>query len=165
MQVAKAIFNDFDTIFNVYDLTINACDDCKVCHYSLNCKFDDDMSKVLDTLNNCDHLVLVSPIYFGSLSDQLMKLINRFQVLFEQKFTHQKAIIKLPKLTMISTCAAKDEGMFDGAKLTLKILENLFDVKEVNKLFLTNTDMIDDICQVYQEQIYQFKKSINPQSD
>ncbi len=162
MRVAKALFHDIDVLYHVYDLAIHPCDDCQVCHSTLHCKFDDDMRMVLSRLQDCEHLVMVSPIYFGALSDQLLKLINRFQMLFETKFTHQKAIMSIPRITLVCTCGANDETMFVGAQRTLDILKTLFQAREVTMLGLKNTDTIEDILSAYKEDIEQYKKSVNP---
>ncbi len=164
MTVANAIFPNTITL-HAYDLTIAACDDCKLCHHTLGCKYHDDIDQVLKHFKPCDHLIIVSPIYFGALTDQLLKLFNRFQMLFEAKFTHQKPLFNISQLTLISTCAAKDDSMFAGATLTRDILASLFDSKQVHTLLLNNTDEIDDILITYEKEIVKFKKSVNPWQD
>lgn len=161
MTVANYVFPNTKT-FHAYDLNIASCDDCKVCHYKVKCQHKDDFEIVLNTLKTITHLVIVSPVYFGALSDQLLRILNRFQFLFEAKYTHQAPVIKIPKLTLIASAASKEDWMFDGVKLSFKLLISLFDSTEVHTLCLGNTDALKDILKTYKTEIDNLKKSVNP---
>jgi multimeric flavodoxin WrbA len=160
MRVASHVLDPLDyTLLHAYDLRINPCDDCKVCHYKLACKHNDDHDIIIDALKATDTLILTTPIYFGAMSDQLLKVINRFQQLFERKYTHKRDDIKLKKLIVISTCASNDITMFDGLKLTVRILNQLFSVEKTDLLLLNNTDNEDPmITQI--DRVNHFKESI-----
>lgn len=161
MQVAKHVFDASNIqVFHAYEQNIHPCDDCKLCHHKLACKHKDDMDAIKKAIQHADTLILVSPIYFGALSDQCMRIINRFQMMFEAKFTHQKPFTTLKNIYLISTAASTDTSMFQGAKLTLSILKSLFSAEHTNALTLGGTDDCKDILATYQDEIASFKRSI-----
>ncbi len=118
------------------------------------------MAHINDDLDHIDTLVIASPIYFGGLTDQLTKIINRFQPFFEKKFTHKIPVPTIRNIYLISTCASKTDTMFDGPKVTLKILKDLFSATNTKTLTLTNTDNLDDIVSTYQDTIDTFSSTI-----
>ena len=141
MNRAKALFDLTDTtLYHAYDLTVHSCDDCKGCHYKSHCKFQDDMDDLFNALKQADTLIIVSPIYFGGMSDQVMRIINRFQMLYERKYTHHLPMTSLKALYTVTTCGAKNDTMFDGAKKTHAILTSLFDATHSNVFHFNGTD-------------------------
>lgn len=161
MQVVNSVFTSLNPkIIHAYDTTVSSCDDCKVCHYKPSCKFTDDMTWINDTLEHIDTLVVASPIYFGSLTDQVMTIINRFQPYFEKKFTHNIPVPTIKNIYLISTCASKSHTMFDGPKTTLKILKDLFSATNTHILTLTNTDNLDSVVSTFQDDIDTFTSTI-----
>ena len=161
MNVVNALFepNTLTTI-HAYEQYLHPCDDCKVCRKHLRCKYTDAMQPVFKALKETNTLIIASPIYFGALTDQLMRIINRFQSLFEAKFTHEKTFTTIDNLILISTCASTDKTMFQGATLTLDILKKLFNSKNTLSLTLTNTESIKDITTTYKEAINTFKQTL-----
>ncbi len=141
LSLAKKIFNiNEDDRLNAYDLNVNSCDDCKVCHHTMDCKFGDDMALFLNRLKEAKTLIIVSPIYFGSLTDKIMKVINRMQMVFERKFTHYKPYTTVEHLYTVSTCGVNNDQMFEGAKRTHEILTSLLDAKQAAFLSFGGTD-------------------------
>jgi len=140
MQLTTALFGKHPTI-HVYDLDLKSCDDCKYCTHVAGCKFKkDDMTTVIEAINNADTLIIASPIYFGALSDQLLKVINRFQQFFSAKFNLNAPYPTVDKLYFVNTCGADNETMFDGARLTMNILASLTNAKTHKQFTLKNTD-------------------------
>lgn len=162
MQVTRHIFKDKNPeIVHAYEENIHVCDDCKVCHFKLACKHIDAMPKIIEKMIHADTLIIASPIYFGALTDKIMRIINRFQQLFEAKFTHQKPVTTFKHLILISTCASSSEDMFRGAELTMHILKQLFSVEKTQHLTLTGTDNITDILTDYKDTIRTFMKDVS----
>jgi len=142
LSLAKDIFTiEKKDILNAYDLNVNSCDDCKVCHHTLGCKFSDDMELFLNRLKEATTLIIVSPIYFGGLTDQIMKVINRMQMVFERKFTHQTPFTTIQNLYTVSTCGVDKDKMFEGAKLTHQMLSSLLEAKNEQFIRFKGTDV------------------------
>lgn|GEM_PF-878859 len=142
MTLATALFNT-DNIIHAYDKEVNSCDDCKYCNFKAGCKFkNDDMPFIIEKIHEADTLVIASPIYFGTLSDQTLKILNRFQQFFSAKFTLDGPYPKIKNLIMINTCGANNLTMFEGVKVTLNILKSLFDAERVEHITVANTDEV-----------------------
>jgi multimeric flavodoxin WrbA len=61
---------------------ISPCNDCRFCWENPGCSINDEMQKVYPYLNECDNVVLASPIWFSSLSGPLLNISSRLQTLF-----------------------------------------------------------------------------------
>jgi multimeric flavodoxin WrbA len=68
-------------ILTCYD-EISPCNDCRFCWKNTGCCIDDEMQKVYPYLNECDNVVLASPIWFSSLSGPLLNICSRIQTLY-----------------------------------------------------------------------------------
>ena len=77
---------------NAYDITADSCDDCKYCHTKKGCVKRDDMDFIYELLYSANTLIISSPVYFGGMSDQTMKIINRFQRFFEHSGATTRAL-------------------------------------------------------------------------
>ncbi len=152
MSLVKALFHDVSsTIFNAYDMDVSPCDDCRLCHQKDACKYEDDVDDLIKAISKADTLVLASPVYFGAMSDRILKVINRFQRLFEAKFTHHHAIPRVGTFVWISTCAAQETSMFDGVKITAEMVGKLFNADHIIPLTIGGTDAMTDAAATYHE--------------
>lgn len=61
---------------------ISICNDCRFCWENPGCSIDDEMQNVYPYLDECDNVVLASPIWFSSLSGPLLNICSRIQTLF-----------------------------------------------------------------------------------
>jgi multimeric flavodoxin WrbA len=59
------------------ELSIGFCEDCGACSRGRSCQLDDDMKAVLAALEQAEGMVIVSPVYFGSVTAQLKALFDR----------------------------------------------------------------------------------------
>ncbi|WP_051685514.1 flavodoxin family protein [Clostridium sp. KNHs205] len=76
---------------------ISPCRDCRYCWTNSGCCIEDEMQEIYPFLDECENVVLASPIWFSSLSGPLLNIASRFQTLFaaayfrkEQKAVKQK---------------------------------------------------------------------------
>lgn len=105
----------------------------------------DDMQNVISKIKDADGIILASPIYFGSLSAQAKIMIDRCQVLWEQKVLLKKSIRKnKAKVALICVEASDREDFFKNAK---QIAGNFFEVIEAKctcELFCTGLEKVKD---------------------
>lgn len=133
---------------DAYNINIESCDDCKYCNTKIGCVKKDDMEEIYELLYKAKSLIISSPIYFGGLTDKTMKIINRFQRFFEQKyFLKNTNIPRFNNLILISTQGGINTDMFNGAKQTFKILELLFNTDYSSILTIPETDELNPLLQ------------------
>lgn len=146
LELTKEIVKDAKepiVYINVYDINVDSCDDCKYCSTKIGCVKKDDMNRIYDMLEETNTLIVSSPVYFGSLSDKTLAVINRFQRYFGQKFDLKDINIpKIDNVIFVSTAGSKKSRMFRGLKETSRILAFLFESKNNINLFIGNSDNI-----------------------
>lgn len=69
-------------LVNAYDGDIAPCIDCRFCRSNKGCAIDDGMGAVYDYLDDCDNIVIASPIYFNQPTGRLLVAASRLQTLF-----------------------------------------------------------------------------------
>lgn len=61
---------------------ISPCIDCRYCWTNAGCSIQDEMQEIYSYLDECDNIVLASPIWFSSLSGPLLNIASRLQTFF-----------------------------------------------------------------------------------
>ena len=101
-------------VFKTADLKISGCLGCEYCFDNEGiCFQNDDMGPILTALRETDVMVLVSPVYYFSISAQLKTAIDRTYALLEVKPPIKKAALLL-------TCADETTDVAEGAVVTFK---------------------------------------------
>ncbi len=65
---------------------IAPCNDCRYCWSNRGCAINDEMQDIYPFLDECDNVVLASPIWFSSLSGPLLSISSRVQTLFAARY-------------------------------------------------------------------------------
>jgi multimeric flavodoxin WrbA len=124
------------------DLRLSPCQGCGGCNKSSTCVITDDMTPLYQKVDDCDHLILVSPIYFYGLSAQCKTFIDRFQARWARKylsgirFRHDEQ----RQGTLLVTAATEGKKIFDGALLTAHTLFDALDMKNGEHLLVRGVD-------------------------
>ena len=61
---------------------IEPCSDCRYCWKNDGCSIDDEMQNIYPFIDECDNIVIASPIWFSSLSGPTLNISSRIQTLF-----------------------------------------------------------------------------------
>lgn len=120
------------------DLDIHPCQEEE--YYEVNAEglsiVDDDMNKVFRRVDECDVLILASPIFFGSLSAQTKAMIDRFQCVWISKNMLHKQIFTQKKAgAFISVEASQRQDFFQNARFIVKNFFFLINVRYSRELF------------------------------
>jgi multimeric flavodoxin WrbA len=86
-------------LINLYDIDYKGCTSCFVCQNldgksKGHCAYNDGLKPVLEKIDNCDGIILGSPIYFGDITAGMRALLERllFQHLsYDKKHSTTKA--------------------------------------------------------------------------
>lgn len=88
---------------------ISGCRGCGICRMSGKCSINDDMQAAYPLFDDCDTLVLASPLYFWTLSGQIKLFVDRL-------YAKSKDDIYPEKDTMLLMTAGDDvDHTFDRA--------------------------------------------------
>jgi len=64
-------------IINLSDYNITYCDGCLSCDETETCHIDDDMSVLLAKVNECEKMILITPVRWSLLSGDMKVFIDR----------------------------------------------------------------------------------------
>lgn len=84
-------------IVNAYDCGIHPCVDCRYCWKNAGCCIDDGMQDIYEYIQECDNVLIASPIYFSELTGALLNVGSRLQTYFCAKFFRKEKVIEKSK--------------------------------------------------------------------
>lgn len=114
-EVEKIVLND---------LEFSPCQECENMPNDRFCIIEDDMQTVYRKVEEADAIILVSPIFFGSLSAQTKMMIDRFQCVWKAKNILRKQVFEKRKIgAFISVQGSNRKDFFDNAR---SIVKNFF---------------------------------------
>lgn len=146
--------------FNTYERPIIPCNDCGKCIKTGQCKFDD-LNTLKANLENCDVIVIASPIYNLGFPSPLKSVLDRFQSYYN--FHLQNGYGKLEKkkeVILLLTCGSKCDNLtvdmlerqtncilkYLNAKVSSKIIWDRTDVNsELNKNVVQKIREVSDL--------------------
>lgn len=126
-------------------LKIAPCREYYGCLNDGNCVIRDDMDDVYPKIIDTDIIIVASPIFFYTVSAQLMLLISRCQSLWARKYVLKNLDIPIKKGAFISVGATKGEKLFDGPKLTIKYFFQAINADYAEELLIRGVDKRGEI--------------------
>ena len=84
-------------ILDAYYTSIYPCVDCRYCWSNDGCAVKDEMTEIYDYIEDCDNIVIASPIYFSQPTGRLLDICSRFQSYFAAKHFRNQAPTLKPK--------------------------------------------------------------------
>jgi len=151
-------------IVNAYNSEISPCIDCRYCWKRNGCAIKDGMQEIYDYIQDCDNVVIASPIYFAELSGMLLALGSRLQTYVSAKYMRKETPIAKPKKGAV-ILAGGGSGGAERAYETAKELLKLMNCTEIHELVASRkTDHVpaseDDEAMAGVERIRDFFENI-----
>ncbi len=131
----------------VYKLKIAPCREIYACLKDGNCVIRDDMDGIYLKILAADAVIIASPIFFYTVSAQLMPLISRCQALWSRKYVLKNMNIPLKKGAFIAVGATRGAKLFDGPKLTIKYFFQAINAEYTQELLIRGVDKRGEIKQ------------------
>ena len=138
-QLTELLDGEFK-IVDAYRSNISPCMDCRYCWENPGCAIKDEMQDVYDYIEECDNIVIASPIYFSELTGKLLDVGSRLQTYFcSEYFRNEKLNIKPKKgaVILVGGGDGKIEKPYETA-CTLMHHMNCRNIHEVVCSFDTN---------------------------
>ncbi len=73
-------------IVDAYRCNISPCLDCRHCWKNNGCSINDEMQDVYNYIQECDNILIASPLYFSELTGKLLDVGSRLQTYFCARF-------------------------------------------------------------------------------
>ena len=126
-------------------LAITPCKEYYACLKDGKCVIKDDMDAVYDKLLDADAVIIASPMFFYTVSAQLMVLISRCQALWARKYVLKNMDIPVKRGAFIAVGATKGEKLFDGPRLTIKYFFQAINARYDEELLIRGIDKKGEI--------------------
>lgn len=120
---------------------IAPCKDCRFCWHKNGCSIKDDMIDIYQKIEECDNIVLASPMYFHSISGKLKTIIDRLQPYWASYLRNDKpeSFRKTGSILMVGG-APSFENQFLGGELVFKNLLKDMSINFTGEVTLPNSD-------------------------
>lgn len=82
---------------NAYRCNISPCVDCRYCWNNCGCAIEDEMQEVYNYIQECDNILIASPIYFSELTGKLLDVGSRLQTYFCARFFRKEEPVQKTK--------------------------------------------------------------------
>jgi len=126
-------------------LKISPCREYYGCLKEGNCVIRDDMDDIYPRLLGADDIIVASPIFFYTVSAQLILLISRCQALWARKYVLKNLDIPLRKGAFIAVGATRGKRLFDGPKLTIQYFFKAINAEYIDELLIRGIDKKGEI--------------------
>ena len=125
-------------VVDCYRENISPCIDCRSCRKKLKCVLDDGMQEIYRYIEECDNVVIASPIYYAELTGKLLDAASRFQIYYSARYFRQEEPEIKPKKGGVILVGGGD-GDPKRAYATGKILLRSLNVKEIFPLVCSHS--------------------------
>jgi multimeric flavodoxin WrbA len=128
----------------VSNLKIAPCREIYACLKDGECVIKDDMRGIYPKLVNADAVIVATPIFFYTVSAQVMALISRCQALWSRRYVLNMDI-PAKKGAFIAVGATKGAKLFDGPKLTIRYFFKAINAEYTDELLIRGVDKKGEI--------------------
>ena len=147
-ELLKPLEKNDVTINNIYTYkaSIGPCTACGHCRDRSECIFKDDMTAIYNLIRKADIITLSSPLYFSAFPSPLKALIDRCQLIWEERRRNSTTELS-GKGFLICTAGSEYKNMFDGIlTMTRHFFYSLgISFSGENSILYSNTDCDEEI--------------------
>lgn len=129
-------------IVNTYHCNISPCIDCRYCWNRSGCSIKDEMQSVYDYIQECDNILIASPIYFSELTGKLLDVASRLQTYFCAEYFRKEKVSIKPKKGAVILVGGGDGNLnkpYETAEILLHHM-NTYDIFPLVSSFNTNVE-------------------------
>ena len=127
-------------VVDAYRSNISPCMDCRYCWKQPGCAIDDEMQEVYRYIEECDNIVIASPIYFSELTGKILDVASRLQTYFCAGYFRKEELNIKPKKGAVILVGGGDGRIEKPYETACTLLHhmNCRDIHEVVCSFNTN---------------------------
>lgn len=137
--VTENILGEYRTV-NAYRCDISPCVDCRYCRENRGCAIQDEMQEIYGYIQECDNILIASPIYFSELTGKLLDVASRLQTYYSARHYRKENCITKPKNGAVILVGGGDGRISKPYETACTLLHhmNCYDIHEV--VFSHHTD-------------------------
>lgn len=131
--------NTFELVMTKNFRYISGCDQCDCCRETGHCVINDDITPLLNSIRECDSLILATPLIFGDMTAQMKTVVDRFT-----SFINTENMPNIPsekKLVIVVSCTENDRANAEHVIYLLKeVLVNKLGLELMGTVLYTGTE-------------------------
>ncbi len=125
-------------LVNAYSADISPCVDCRYCWKKPGCAIKDGMQELYGYIEDCDSVVIASPVYFSELTGKLLGLVSRLQTYYcAKRFRHEEVKIKEKRGAVI--LVGGGDGKIDRAYETARTILRHVNCRDIHELVYSHS--------------------------
>ena len=129
-------------IVDAYRSNISPCQDCRYCWKNPGCAIKDEMTEIYSYIEDCDNIVIASPIYFSELTGKMLDLGSRLQTYYCGRLFRKEEMSIIPKKGAVILVGGGD-GRPEKAYETACILMHHMNCYNINEVVCSsNTNVV-----------------------
>lgn len=129
-------------IVNAYRCSISPCLDCRYCREHSGCAIDDEMQEVYQYIQECDNILIASPLYFSELTGKLLDVGSRLQTYFSARFFRKEEPVIKPKKGAVILVGGGDGNIDTAYSTACMLLHHMNCHNILEAVYSHNTDKI-----------------------
>ncbi|MEG0855462.1 MAG: flavodoxin family protein [Terrisporobacter sp.] len=133
-------------ILNIYKMNIDYCTACDYCGKTGKCRIKDDMTPIYKKFDNSKGTIVVSPMYFSSISTKVKTLVDRTQAFYSSKYILKKPSLDTKKerggMFIAIGGQPEYENQFLGGQLVMDIFFKCINTKLIQNIYMSNSDEV-----------------------
>lgn len=138
--ITKNICGEYK-IVNAYRCNVSPCVDCRYCWENTGCAINDEMQEIYDYIQDCDNVLIASPIYFSELTGKLLDVASRLQTYFCARFFRKEVAVAKPKKGAVVLVGGGDGSMDKAYETACTILQHMNCTSIHELVFSHNTNV------------------------
>lgn len=125
---------------DAYRCKASPCIDCRFCWENSGCVIDDEMQQIYAYIQECDNILIASPIYFSELTGKLLDVGSRLQTYFCARFFRKEEPVAKAKKGAVVLVGGGDGHMDKPYETACTLLHhmNCYNIHQV--VFSHNTN-------------------------
>lgn len=128
-------------VVNAYTADVKPCVDCRWCFENKGCAIQDEMQEIYDYIEECDHVIIASPVYFEEITGQLLSLFSRIQTYFSARYIRKEEPVPKKKTGGVLLTAGSI-GPREKAESTAEMLLRQLSCTSLGTVYAARTDKV-----------------------
>ena len=148
----EALGGDFKVV-DAYRADIRPCIDCRWCFDHAGCAVRDEWQEILSYIEECDHIIMASPVYFEEVTGMLLAVMSRLQTYFSARYIRKEEPVPKKKTGAV-LLAAGSIGPREKAESTSEMLLRQMSFNSLGTVYVNRTDKVpvkdreDILCEI-----------------
>ncbi len=128
-------------VVDAYRADIRPCADCRWCFEHAGCAIRDEWQEVFSYIEECDHIIMASPVYFEEITGMLLAVMSRLQTCFSARYIRREEPVPKRKTGGVLLVAGSI-GPREKAESTAEMLLKQMNCSSLGTVYVNCTDKV-----------------------